>query len=215
MMASLHEDLTNEKLFVDNKQGEYRYYTTKYGKNAEGYLVHEKGNRDAKAQLEAGGIYREPDDDGGHLIPTANKGSSGLENIDAQNKNLNRSSYKIHENQINREIDAGNKVYEHVETFKSNGIDRPNAYMGYYIVENDNGERQWEAFSYTNVSSQEQEEWNQVIQSMDYDNQYDENITEHSSMVDDLNNEYDQSISESNDFSMDDGEGTDVSNDIE
>ena len=31
----------------------------------------------------------------------------------------------------------------------------------------------------------------------------------------DLNNEYDQSISESNDFSMDDGEGTDVSNDIE
>lgn len=190
-VSSLNQDLKNKELFSENKPGEYRYYSTSYGKVAEGHLIHEKGERNNQNQLNAGGADRRIDDDGGHLLSASNNASPGPENIDAQNKNLNRSSYKIHENIVNKEIDAGNKVYEHVETFKSNGSERPDVYMGYYIVENENGERDWEAFSYTNESANELEKWNQLIESMDLDETSAREDTISFTMVDDLNNEYD------------------------
>ena len=120
------------------------------------------GVRNPEVQRSAGGEFREETDDGGHLIGTRFGGSPDLENIDAQNRNLNRGGYKSEENSWAASLEEGNKVFVNVDTYKSNGSDRPSAYMGYKIEEDTEGNRSWDAFSFTNVSRQEQKEWEEL-----------------------------------------------------
>lgn len=170
---SLHDDLNNENLFDENLSGNYKYSENQYGKTAKGQLTLENGKRNVYAQRTAGGNDRLATDDGGHLIATRFNGSGEAENIDAQDANLNRGSYKIHENELANQLNSGNKVYENVTTFKSNGSQRPDVYMGYTISQDQNGNREWNAFSYTNASASEQQEWNDLTEGNDLMDEYD------------------------------------------
>ena len=157
---SFLENLEDVDLFVNNLPGDYHYLESTDGKSAWGSLeLTEEGVRNPGAQRIAGGEFREATDDGGHLIGTRFGGSSELENIDAQNRNLNRGGYKTEENSWATSLEEGNQVFVNVDTYKSNGSDRPSAYMGYKIEEDTEGNRSWDAFSFTNVSRQEQKEW--------------------------------------------------------
>ena len=160
---SFLENLEDTDLFVNNHPGEYHYLESADGKSAWGSLeLTEDGVRNPEAQRIAGGEFREATDDGGHLIGTRFGGSSELENIDAQNRNLNRGGYKTEENSWAASLEEGNQVFVNVDTYKSNGSDRPSAYMGYKIEEDAEGNRSWDAFSFTNVSRQEQKEWEEL-----------------------------------------------------
>ena len=160
---SFLENLEDTDLFANNSPGEYHYRETEDGKSAWGSLeLTGEGVRNAEAQRLAGGEFREAKDDGGHLIGTRFGGSPELENIDAQNRNLNRGAYKAEENSWASSLEDGNQVFVNVDTYKSNGSDRPSAYMGYKIEEDTEGNRSWDAFSFTNVSSQEQKEWEEL-----------------------------------------------------
>lgn len=160
---SFLENLEDADLFVNNPQGEYHYLESADGKSAWGSLeLVEDGVRNTEAQRLAGGEFREDTDDGGHLIGTRFGGSPELENIDAQNRNLNRGGYKSEENSWAASLKEGKQVFVNVDTYKSNGSDRPSAYMGYKIEEDTEGNRSWDAFSFTNVSRQEQKEWEEL-----------------------------------------------------
>ena len=160
---SFLENLEDADLFVNNHQGEYHYLESADGKSAWGSLeLAEESVRNPEAQRLAGGESREATDDGGHLIGTRFGGSPELENIDAQNRNLNRGGYKAEENSWAASLEEGNQVFVNVDTYKSNGSDRPSAYMGYKIEEDTEGNRSWDAFSFTNVSRQEQREWEEL-----------------------------------------------------
>ena len=123
--------------------------------------------RDAQAQRNAGGEDRKADDDGGHLIGTRFNGAPDSRNLDAQNANLNRGSYNHREKSWQDSINNGDKVYVNVETPRSNGSERPDAYMGYSITEHPDGSREWDAFSYQNASKAEQEAWNRDLDAFD------------------------------------------------
>ena len=169
---SLNYDLNNADLFNENKKGDYTYGKTEYGKVAFGNLKLETGKRDSAAQRTVGNDDRRPTDDGGHLIGTRFDGDSGQKNMDAQERNLNRGSYKIRENDWAESLENGDKVFVNIESYKSNNSDRPDAFMGYSISEHTDGTREWDAFSYQNESAATQEEWNRTIEENDSEDQY-------------------------------------------
>ncbi len=160
---SFLENLEDAELFEKYKEGDYSYLESEAGKSAWGSLeLTDDGVRNAYAQRMAGGEFREDTDDGGHLIGARFGGSPELENIDAQNRGLNRGGYKTLENEWASKLENGDKVFVNVDTYKSNASDRPDAYMGYTITEDTEGKRTWDAFSYTNVSKEEQAEWERI-----------------------------------------------------
>ena len=169
--SSMHDALHNANLFNENEAGDYTYTDSESGKSASGVL--KKTNepiRDSKAQRNAGGEYRRNDDDGGHLIGARYGGAPDEKNLDAQNSNLNRGSYKHREDSWEQSMEDGDKVYVHIETSKSNGSQRPDAYMGYSITEHSDGTREWDAFSFQNESKQTQEQWNKELAEFDAEN---------------------------------------------
>ena len=147
---SLHDDLNNPDLFNDNKQGEYSYGETEYGKTASGSLELQKGERDAAAQRSVGGEDRTARDDGGHFIGARFNGAPGEENLEAQDRGVNRGSYKQRENSWAKSLEEGDKVFVNTESYHSNGSERPDAFMGYTVTEHPDGTREWDAFSYQN-----------------------------------------------------------------
>ena len=161
---SLSEALSDDKLFENNRPGEYTYQSSQFGKTASGSLdLTDNPQRDSAAQRAAGGADREAMDDGGHLIGARFKGASGSENLEAQNRDVNRGDYKRMENRWAEDLNEGNQVYVHVETYRPEGSERPEAYMGYSITENKDGTREWDVFSYENLSHAEQEEFERII----------------------------------------------------
>ena len=74
----------------------YKYKTNEGGAitEVEGTLKLGEGNRNLYAQRIAGGDYRLPDDDGGHLIASQFLGSGELDNLVPMNSQLNRSGGK-------------------------------------------------------------------------------------------------------------------------
>ncbi|HFK1508784.1 MULTISPECIES: DNA/RNA non-specific endonuclease [Bacillus cereus group] len=72
----------------------YKYTTDELGRivdvEAE-ELILQKGKRNTGMQVAAGRENRLPDDDGGHLIGTQFHGSGDIDNLVAQNKQINRS----------------------------------------------------------------------------------------------------------------------------
>ena len=170
---TMHDNLHDPNLFDKNAPGDYIYESRDSGKKAYGSLeVSAEGVRDAQAQRNAGGEDRKSDDDGGHLIGTRFNGAPDSRNLDAQNANLNRGSYNHREKSWQDSINNGDKVYVNVETPRSNGSERPDAYMGYSITEHPDGSREWDAFSYQNASKAEQESWNRDLD--DFDSQHPE-----------------------------------------
>lgn len=165
---TLSERLNDDQLFNESKAGVYQYSENELGKSASGSLIlSDNGIRNQKAQLEAGGEDRKDDDDGGHLIGTRFEGSPELENIDAQNRNVNRGNFKQQENNWAEHLKQDEKVFVNIDTYKTNGSDRPEAYMGYSIIEDTDGNRKVEAFSYQNQSNTEQEEWEDIVNETD------------------------------------------------
>ena len=165
--SSVYEAFDDPNLFEKNRPGEYLYDQTDYGKRARGSLTDQKGTRNAYAQRTIGGADRQIDDDGGHLISARNGGASGPENLEAQNKNLNRGEYKKLENHWNEELQKGNKVYVSSESFRSNSSERPDAFFGSYIVETPDGNRTIEHYSFSNASSTEQDAWQRELEKYD------------------------------------------------
>ncbi len=161
---SMTRDFNDPDLFTNNLPGEYHYLQGDHVKMAYGSLqLSDKGIRDNNAQRTVGGDSRLEDDDGGHLIGTRFNGASDERNIEAQNSNLNRSSFKIRENTWEKSLKNGDKVFVNIETPHDTNGARPDAYMGYSITEHPDGTREWDAFSYTNASGKEQDKWNQEI----------------------------------------------------
>lgn len=157
------KNFEDEDLFERNEAGVYEYEKTEVGKCARGSLESaEVPERNVYAQRVVGGEFREEDDEGGHLIGTRFKGSGELENLEAQNKNLNRSGYKIMENEWADVLKNDGKVYVNIETYHPAESERPDSFMGYSIMEDANGERRWDAFSFQNASIEEQDEWARI-----------------------------------------------------
>ena len=92
---------------------------------ADRITVDRSNERDAAAQLKAGGELRQPGDDGMHLIPRTGNGAKGEENLVAGSRSINRGSYKSMENSVIKaaENNPDGKVGMRVDTF--GGKDRP------------------------------------------------------------------------------------------
>lgn len=69
-----------------------------------------EGERDGNAQTEAGGEYRKPGDDGGHLVARIAGGSAGNENIVPMRDTINRGDYKKVENEMVNALKNGSEV---------------------------------------------------------------------------------------------------------
>ena len=170
---SLADDLNNKNLFSENKQGDYTYGQSQYGKSASGSLELNKGERNAYAQRTVGGYDRTARDDGGHLIGNRFGGESGHENLEAQDRSVNRGAYKQKENEWANSLENGDKVFVNTQSYRSNGSERPDAFMGYQVVEHPDGTREWDAFSYQNEDPAVQEAQNKEIEQMsDYPDPY-------------------------------------------
>ncbi len=95
----------------------YNYKVNESGQitYAGGDLRKEPGERNSYAQRTAGGEYRHENDDGGHLIGARFGGSGGRDNIVAEERTVNRGSYKSLENWWAEELDKGKNVHVDVE----------------------------------------------------------------------------------------------------
>lgn len=178
MSRNLSEDLHNPYLFSEYKAGEYEYEVSADGKSATGSLkIAEDPERDSKAQASAGGEFRRGKnhewgaDDGGHLIGARFGGETGEENLTAQNRNLNRSDYKQMENDWAARLEDGEKVFVHIET---DGVERPNAYMGYAIYESPDGTRDFDTFHMVNESRSEVASWEEEAAEWEESEEYDQ-----------------------------------------
>ena len=124
---SLHDDFHNPDLFRENLPGDYQFSESEYGKRSYGNLVLGKGERDPEIQKNAGGEDRRPTDEGGHTIGVRFQAPSDEENVEAQDKNLNHSSYRIRENSWAKSLDEGDQVLVSVETLHSPGSAGPDS----------------------------------------------------------------------------------------
>lgn len=89
------EALNDPNLFSSRNAKDYSYEEGKLGKCASGVLGKvDVPVRDPIAQREVGGDERRDTDDGGHLIGARFGAAPGEKNLDAQDRNLNRGSYK-------------------------------------------------------------------------------------------------------------------------
>lgn len=164
---TLNEVMEDSQFFKDHKAGEYTFDESESGKRAYGVLnLADNPKRNATVQRQAGGDERRPDDDGGHIIGARFIPESGAENVDAQNSNLNRGAYKREENTWADSLKDGNNVYSNIETYKREGHERPDAYMGWTVTEDSKGQRHWDAFSFTNESSKTQDQWAAELEDM-------------------------------------------------
>lgn len=133
-----------------NSQYEYSLDENDRVVSAKGELRLEEGVRDLKAQLEAGGEFRRPTDDGGHLIGTRFGGFGGHDNLIAEDRNLNRSGFKTLENEWAGALENGKDVYVEIEPVYQEDVERPCVVLGGYEVTSENGETVKDYFSFTN-----------------------------------------------------------------
>ena len=117
----------------------YTYKTDELGRiiSAEGKL-HLKDDRDKlriKDSMEAVGKGDQKDtDDRGHLIGDQFDGSNGLENLVPQDSNINRVDFKNFENELAKEVKAGNDVTVKVEPIYEGDSRRPSAIVVTYTI---------------------------------------------------------------------------------
>ncbi|TSI23007.1 hypothetical protein FOT98_00495 [Bacillus sp. HY001] len=120
----------------------YKYTTDEFGRIVDveaGELILQKGKRNKGMQVAAGREDRLPDDDGGHLIGTQFHGSGDIDNLIAQNRQINRSGGEWY----NMEQEWANalggkppkKVSVKIETVYSGSSLRPNLFKIKYQIE--------------------------------------------------------------------------------
>ena len=124
----------------------YTYKTDELGRiiSAEGKL-HLKEDRDKlkiKDSMEAVGKGDQKDsDDRGHLIGDQFDGSNGMENLVPQDSNINRVDFKNFENQLAKEVRAGNDVSVKVEPLYDGNSRRPVAIVVTYTINGTTGQQ--------------------------------------------------------------------------
>ena len=117
----------------------YTYKTDELGRiiSAEGKL-HLKEDRDKlriKDSMETVGKGDQKDsDDRGHLIGDQFDGSNGLENLVPQDSNINRVDFKNFENELAKEVRAGNDVRVKVEPIYEGDSRRPSGILVTYSI---------------------------------------------------------------------------------
>lgn len=156
-IASVEEGLKDSiETYTSNG---YEYALDDEGRiaRAGGDLRLEDGERNSKAQLEAGGEFRRDSDDGGHLIATRFGGSGDLDNLIAENSNVNRSGFKSLENEWARELANGNDVHVELSPIYQEGVERPHVLMGEYEVKDAGKSKGLEYFSFTNENLNSEE----------------------------------------------------------
>ncbi|MDZ4556322.1 DNA/RNA non-specific endonuclease [Bacillus cereus] len=120
----------------------YKYTTDELGRIVDveaGELILQKGKRNKGMQVAAGREDRLPDDDGGHLIGTQFHGSRDIDNLIAQNRQINRSGGEWY----NMEQEWANalggkppkKVTVKIEPVYSGQSMRPNSFMVEYQIQ--------------------------------------------------------------------------------
>ena len=86
--------------------------------------------------------------------------------MDEQNRNQNRGAYRQEENTWDEGLQEGDKVFVNTETYKREGTERPDAYKGWTVTESPDDQRHWDAFSYTNESTETQDQWARELEEM-------------------------------------------------
>ena len=81
--------------------------------------------RDNEAQRQAGGKYRRPNDQGGHIVGRDMNGDGGIGNLVAMDPKINQSDYKRMENDIKAALDEGKEVTTKTEITYSGNSERP------------------------------------------------------------------------------------------
>ena len=115
----------------------YYYQTDELGriKAAQGDLRLEAGKRNNRDQLKAGGDDRLPGDEGGHLIANIFGGSGELDNLVAMEKIVNRSDYRIMENQWKNALQEGKEVKVTIDIVYDGVNKRPTGFDVIYKVD--------------------------------------------------------------------------------
>ncbi len=101
-------------------------------------------------------------DDKGHLIAALIGGSPMEYNASAQNRTLNRSGYKIAENQEVRLTDEGYRVDTEKTKYVSHKGAKPDAYMVNDTITAPDGSEKHVYLSFQNASPAEQAEWERI-----------------------------------------------------
>lgn len=116
----------------------YYYQTDELGriKAAQGDLRLEDGVRNNRDQLKAGYEDRLPNDQGGHLIARIFGGSGELDNLVAMEKIVNRSDYRIMENQWKNALQEGKEVKVTIDIVYDGVNKRPKEFNINYIIDN-------------------------------------------------------------------------------
>lgn len=81
--------------------------------------------RDNEAQRQAGGEYRLPNDQGGHIVGRDMNGDGGIGNLVAMDSKINRSDYKRMEYDIKAALDEEKEVTTKTEMTYSGDSERP------------------------------------------------------------------------------------------
>ncbi len=144
-------DIVSENInFPYNENGEllpnikyesegYQYSTDKLGriKNVEGTLRLEDGERNEYAQRKAGGIDRQPEDQGGHLIARQFGGSGKLDNLVAMKGELNQGPYKKMEMDMKKALEDGCTVDTEIKVKYEGDSQRPSRITVIYKIDNE------------------------------------------------------------------------------
>ncbi len=131
-----------------------------------GDLQSETAARDGAMQANAGGSARLATDDGGHLVAARANGPAIEQNLSAQDRNLNRSSFKAMETAEQNAIKGGAKISTERTAFVSNdvavdGSRRPDAYIVNDHITFSDGKTQDVHLSFSNMSKAEQAQMNE------------------------------------------------------
>lgn len=126
----------------------YEYKTDDIGRivSAEGklHLKNHEGRLDIKdSKSDIGKGDEKETDDRGHLIGDRFDGSNGLENMVPQDSKINKGEFNQFENQLAKEVSAGNDVRVKIEPIYSGESRRPDAIGVTYSI---NGETSMRIF---------------------------------------------------------------------
>lgn len=122
----------------------YEFKTDNHGRiiSAEGNLQQKdhEGRYNMPDSLEKVGKGDErKTDDRGHLIPDQFNGPGGLENLTAQDKNLNRKDIANLENTFSKALETGKEVYLKIDVEYDRDSNRPSGYTYTYRIDGEVG----------------------------------------------------------------------------
>lgn len=124
----------------------YEYKTDDQGRVVEAsgklHIKNHRGRLEIKdSKHDIGKGDEKKDDDRGHLIGDQFDGSNGLENIVAQNKDVNQNAYCKFENQLADKVKTGSDVRVSIRPEYSGDSHRPDAIVVNYSIDGKQGMR--------------------------------------------------------------------------